>query len=660
MIRSKNFKKIVTAVLAATLLTNFSAQSQNLTRYIPVDAEMVMVLDGGALAEKGQLATASQMVMMKEFNEALPELRKAFHLNKTVVTDLWQNTATYGLDLEAKSYFYKFSSDSAEHFSVAMKLADGQKFGSWLQSAVLPDYWEKPVESNGYKGIVLGIFGLRWNQDHLIVSWLEMSSEYYRENLYKGYSSSLAGLYNMSKEDSEEETEGDSLSTIDSLEMEQIEAEKPDLLKEIEAKEAEEAEKEEAEEEGMTYMEARKAKNEIQKGWLKDWLTAEVNNSKSSSIEANTQCHKALKQSADIGFWMKYQQQSPANQLGALAFSYPWLGSFLEGVGTSANSESSIYLSLNFEEEEVVFNFDFFLDPESYRTYRKTFRNKVNKDFRKYIRGNDLIAYYGTAIDVEGMVKGFREGYDPAIRQIPNYGSTMLDALELIDVALDEDDLYDLWNGDALFAWTGMKEFETTYISYDYDEDFNQVEVEKTKTEKRPELMYLMSTNDEESWQRIFNIGVSVEVLKDMGGYYLIEHEDLELDFDVYLALDDGVLIVTNDEELLKYNLPNGWVEGKRMTKEQMKDIRNGNSAMRLDIAALIKELPNMAPIQGEEATYIMTQWEQNFSAFRVEGFVARKRRMHTAVAVEMKSNPANSLFHLLKFSNNLFEYISR
>ncbi|MGD1849038.1 MAG: DUF4836 family protein [Salibacteraceae bacterium] len=633
--------------------------SQKLVQQIPVEANMVVMIDGERLAEKGQIARTAELSFMKELDSGLSGFRQAFRLNKSVVTTFLKDPAEYGLDLKSKSFFYIEENDSIKAYSVLLSMADEARFSAWLQSAVLPDYWEAPTQNNDEKSLVLGQFGLRWNANRLMVSWLEMSDAYFSEHYGGGFSFDLSAMLMERLQTDGSGVENDTLS-LDSLEMARLEAEKPELLKTIEAeKSAEEKSAEDEEEaEELSYSEKRELKSKMENEWLKARLVRPIEVSKQSSLLSNDQFLKAQKAKVDIGWWMKFEQESPATSLGAMAFSYPMLYSFLKDMRAGAPTQTSFLVFQNFEDDEVVLGMDVYLDRDTYKSYKKTYNNKIDKSFQKYLPADGTVAYYGASINIEALVEATRESFDPVLRLVPNYGKNMVDVLELADMVVDGDAMYDLWTGDVMLAWTGVKEFETTYISYDYDENFNQVEVVKTKTEKLPSFTALMSTEDDASWERMMKIGAATEVLKDMGGYFRVEEEDLELDFSLFIGVNDGVVIMTNDEDLLKYNLPDGLPKNQQMTKQQMAELRNGKAAMSLDIGGLLDLLPEFTPAAPDEKQLqLISMVQENFIRMRISSFSVKSRKIRVSAGLEMAEKEGNALFQALVFGNQMFEF---
>src|SRR3546814_11926467 len=67
---------------------------------------------------------------------------------------------------------------------------------------------------------------------------------------------------------------------------------------------------------------------------------------------------------------------------------------------------------------------------------------------------------------------------------------------DLVSLLLDEAAIANVAKGDALFVLNGIAEREVPYISYEYDDDYNYMEVEKIKMETIPDFLLMFSSDD--------------------------------------------------------------------------------------------------------------------------------------------------------------------
>jgi hypothetical protein len=212
------------------------------------------------------------------------------------------------------------------------------------------------------------------------------------------------------------------------------------------------------------------------------------------------------------------------------------------------------------------------------------------------------MGYWSFNINVENTVKGYRDLFQPMLSNIPMYGSMANDMMDIMDIFIDEEAIYDLWKGDVLFAVTGIKDFEKTVTSYEYDEDFNKKEVQTTVTQKLPEFVMMSSYGNEENVLKFLKLGEKTPFIEKMGSYY--QATIPEVNMEVYIALNKGILFFTNNLDLIQNHLSSGYPKKQRMSKAQCKMLKDNSMVFYWDIpqslnAATAYGLPLAGP-QGK------------------------------------------------------------
>src|SRR5690606_39440155 len=87
-------------------------------------------------------------------------------------------------------------------------------------------------------------------------------------------------------------------------------------------------------------------------------------------------------------------------------------------------------------------------------------------------------------------------------------------------ILLDEKAIAKVFKGDNLIVLNGVTNKEITYTDYEYDEDYNYTEVERTKTEAVPDFLWMFSSDDVSIFEKIVKIGLREEGLIDHDGIY--------------------------------------------------------------------------------------------------------------------------------------------
>src|SRR5690606_11903726 len=104
---------------------------------------------------------------------------------------------------------------------------------------------------------------------------------------------------------------------------------------------------------------------------------------------------------------------------------------------------------------------------------------------------------------------------------------------EILSLLLDEEAIATVAKGDGLFVLNGIAEQEVTYTDYEYDEDYNYKEVEKTKMETIPDFLFMFSSENAGLYNRLTSYLQHKMLLTDDN---VISHiEESVVPFDLYV-----------------------------------------------------------------------------------------------------------------------------
>jgi hypothetical protein len=131
--------------------------------------------------------------------------------------------------------------------------------------------------------------------------------------------------------------------------------------------------------------------------------------------------------------------------------------------------------------------------------------------------------------------------------------------------------MYNLLDGQILFAVTDLKPYTASYLTYDYDENFDKTEIRKEKTEVRPEFVMVAGIGQPEKAAEIISIFERAGAVKKQNSKYYLINMPGEYDIKVFLAIQNGMLIITNNEDLMTNHLKKGYGNGQAMKKKEKK-----------------------------------------------------------------------------------------
>ena len=285
-----------------------------------------------------------------------------------------------------------------------------------------------------------------------------------------------------------------------------------------------------------------------------------------ASIQKDANYQKHLHKDSDMDFWLDYQtiafseQDMPA-QFRAL---YKSVMEFATDMKIGANG----FL----KDGEATLMIESYTGEAMTRIMAASYDTKVNKEFFKFLDKDELIAMYMMAMNMEGMVSGYGTELYKVLEQTKE-GMMITNVLDIIDIFVDEQEIYSLLKGDIMMAVTGVQSIERSITDYEYNEDKDTwEEVAKTKKEVIPTAAMMLSYGKEENIMKFVKLASNAGVIsKKEAGVWTIGGLKEDLGFDVYVVVKEGVLMLTNDAAIVK-NINVGFPKSKQLDAKFVKD----------------------------------------------------------------------------------------
>jgi len=382
-----------------------------------------------------------------------------------------------------------------------------------------------------------------------------------------------------------------------------------------------------------------------------------LNNTPANSILSDVRYLKATKgKKSDMRFWMDYEWvmklQMQGNELAAM------------GMGSMVDMLSDLYkdtdymVDLNFNDGRILMDSKMFTNNKTLERMRKMTKGELNKDFFKYLPNKNVMGYFSLAMNTENFADGMFEMFDPMIKEMGMTRGQMedmaLQTLNGVGLELDKKGMYELIKGDMVFAVTGMREF--TVKKTQYDEDFNQIEVEAKQM--LPEFTAMLSYGKEAELMKLVNMAVGFGVMTKEGDAYKITAPGNELPMDMYLTMKNGVMFVTNNTDLAVGKLANGYGKGQQMSKDQQKMMNNHSGIFFWDIPQTLNAVATYT--QAEGMSDKMTDKMINVSKQSLESMIIKtdkkiKDSYNSEFSFNFVNKRMNSLDQLFSYFNEMY-----
>ena len=118
-----------------------------------------------------------------------------------------------------------------------------------------------------------------------------------------------------------------------------------------------------------------------------------------------------------------------------------------------------------------------------------------------------------------------------------------------------------------------METYESTFMSRTYDEDYEEVEEEKTITKTRPIFTMIMTSTHPTMGDKLLNLGVRKNLLQKVDDYYLVNQSEELGDFMIIKRGD--VMVFTNGLDYLNNGSKSDFT--KKVKKDLSKNYFYGN-----------------------------------------------------------------------------------
>ncbi|MGJ8591535.1 MAG: hypothetical protein ACSHXF_03245 [Aquaticitalea sp.] len=654
--------------LLLIFLVSFSSVfSQDLTSSIPGDALIVATVKGENL---------TQLMSIDEINNSYvgKEILKDFSRKQETP---FASLADLGFNLEASSHYFLQANDSVRYNVFVVPI----KNSSQLEALLVSKNEMKIVSKDGFKiledekktDVVIV-----WNDSKMLMVMGEVSDRYFEEKeVMERYG--LQDLYDYSYDIIEEaEDYGDYVveeaypedsedieeTVIESTENDVEEVEEPVLMSppppvaptSPETEIAEDVYEDEYEDEDeyddsyySDYSTKYNTNYDIKKGLEKEWSMAQairlMTQSSSQSIVSNKSYMSSLDKNAEATLWVGDFSKIYDNLMGGMY--YADLMGFNFG---SMYADSEMSAKLYAEKDEMRLNTSYTMSESMADSYKKMMDQKLNRKFFDYINEDRMIGYMSYAMNTEEALKEYPKILKNLYGNMPMYGEEASLGVDLFELLLDEEAVAKVLPGDMLFLLSGISEKEMTYKTYNYNDDFEYEEIEKTKKETVPDFLMMITSEDQNLIKKLMNYGIKKEVIEAKNGYYSMVIPESPLS--VFMAFkDDIVFIGTSEIEMSK--IVRGTFDSKLSSKHK-KLLKNSNYAAYLSGKQLASKIP-MDELGEKEMTKL--NW---FLQNSEDAYISSSKMKGNVIEADMVIGVPASQENSLKYIFNMIETFAK
>src|SRR5690606_1623763 len=118
-------------------------------------------------------------------------------------------------------------------------------------------------------------------------------------------------------------------------------------------------------------------------------------------------------------------------------------------------------------------------------------------------------------------------------------------AAEMVSLLLDEGAISSVVKWQGLVVLQGLDTQYVAFIHHEWDEDYNWIEVDSVKNELVPDFLFMLSSDDKRTYDRIVSYLEEKGVVNTSGR--IMEVKTGDMPFGVYLTHHKGILFVGTD-----------------------------------------------------------------------------------------------------------------
>jgi|GEM_PF-6243615 len=224
------------------------------------------------------------------------------------------------------------------------------------------------------------------------------------------------------------------------------------------------------------------------------------------------------------------------------------------------------------------------------RPIGRMYDRKINRKYFRYIDSDEIIGIYGFAANTQAILEELPEllGNSYGALAWP-YEEELGLVTEAFSLLLDEAAVGRALRGDGVFVLNGLEEQDVPFTHYDWDEDYNIIEVDSLRKELVPDFLLMLSSDDRALYDRYTAYAVTKGNLTDHGRF--VEVQNTNMPFSLYLAHHRGILFVSTSLTKME-DIVQDRHKGK-MARHHRRMLRQNTAAGVFNVANLGKELDN-------------------------------------------------------------------
>lgn len=288
-------------------------------------------------------------------------------------------------------------------------------------------------------------------------------------------------------------------------------------------------------------------------------------------------------------------------------------------------------------------------NPEMQKHISDVYKGKKNKKLTALIN-DQSIGYYAMNLNGYSCFDMMYSFFEDAGEQ--EYQKELQLMMETVKIVLDEEAISKIAPGNAIFVLNTLKSKKVEYTDYDYDDDYNEKEVKKTKEVMVPDFTFAFATENEGYWKRIFDVLTTnknfVKKFSKSGDVYSFKEGKGNGYIDqLFFTVKDGLVYLTTSTENLKVQSQSS------ASSKWMKDAAKYPMSGKFDIQKLLSGLEKELNTPSERKKMNLIRKNAGDVYFKTE---VKGGSIQTEINYTIKNSSDNSLMYFFDVFDEIFK----
>lgn len=312
------------------------------------------------------------------------------------------------------------------------------------------------------------------------------------------------------------------------------------------------------------------------------------------------------------------------------------------------NSNSSYNLYFDKDKVRLVNNYQH-KDADVQKSLNSIYKGKKNKKLAALINDKS-VGYYSMNVNgsksfdmIYSLFKDLGDG---------EYQKEIELMMETMKIVLDEEAITKIAPGNGIFVLNELKSKKVDYTDYDYDDDYNEKEVKKTKDVVVPNFTFAFATENEGYWNRIFNVLTTnkklAKIFTKKGEFYSFKDpKDSGYLDQLFFTVKDGIVYLTTSTDNI---IPKDQSE---VSRKWAKDSAKYPLSGRLDIQKLLIGMEK--EFKSDSERKMLDVFRKNIGEvyFKTE---AKGESIETEMDYNIKDSSENSLMYFFDLFDEVYK----